>query len=121
MPPAALPMMTGDGRRAVDQDAEIQLALDLEPLLDEHAADLPAFRSGLVRDQRHADQLLRELLDLVGRPGDLDAAALAAAAGVNLRLDDVHAAAEALGGINGFGRCERNLAARDGNTEAREH
>ena len=88
MPPAALAMMTGAGRRAVDHDAQVQLALDLQPLLDEHAADLLAFRAGLVRDQRHADHLLGELLGLVGRLGQLDAAALAAAAGVNLRLDD---------------------------------
>ncbi len=74
-----------------------------------------------MRDQCHANQLLRELFDFVGRPGDLDAATLAAAAGVNLRLDDGHAAAEALGGVNRFGRGERNLAARDGNAEAREH
>ena len=33
----------------------------------------------------------RELLGLVGRLGELDAAAFAAAAGVNLRLDDDHA------------------------------
>ena len=73
-----------------------------------------------MRDQRHADQLLRKLLDFVRRFGNLDAAALTAAAGVNLRLDDGDSAAEPLGGVNGFGWCERNLAARHGNTEARE-
>ena len=40
---------------------------------------------------------LRERLGLVGRLRELDAAALAAAAGVDLRLDDDDAAAEALG------------------------
>ena len=92
-----------------------------QAFLDQHAADLPAFGAGLVRDQRHADHLLRELLGFVGRPGELDAAALAAAAGVNLRLDDGHVAAEAPGGVDRFGRRERHLAARDGNAEAREH
>ena len=37
----------------------------------------------------------RELLGFVRRLGELDAAAFAAAAGVNLRLDDDDAAAEA--------------------------
>ena len=79
-----------DGRRgcAVDQDAQIELALDIEPFLDEHAADLLALRAGLMRDQRHADYLLRQLLHLLDRPGDLDAAALTAAAGMNLCLHD---------------------------------
>ena len=122
MPPAALAMTTGRRRRAIDQDAEIELALDLEPFLDQHAADLLAFGAGLVGDQRHPDHLLRELLDLVERPGDLDAAALAAAAGVNLRLDDATCvAAEPAGDLGGFGRRERHLAARHGDAEAREH
>ena len=121
MPPAALAMMTGRRGRAVDQDAQIELALDLEPFLDEHAADLLALGAGLMRDQRHADHLLRELLGFVGRLGDLDAAALAAAAGVDLRLDDGDVAAEPLGGVDRFGRRERHLAARHGNAEAREH
>ena len=50
-----------------------------------------------MRDERHADHVARELLGFVGRLGELDAAALAAAAGVNLRLDDDDAAAEAPG------------------------
>ena len=33
-----------DGRRgrAIDQDAQIELAIDLQPFLDQHATDLPA-------------------------------------------------------------------------------
>ena len=73
-----------------------------EPFLDEHAADLPALRAGLMRDQRHADHLLGELLGLVGRFRQLDAAALAAAAGMDLRLHDDDAAAEPLGDGLGF-------------------
>ena len=57
-----------------------------------------------MRDERHADHLLRELLGLVGRLRQLDAAALAAAAGVDLRLDDDDAAAETPGDLAGFGR-----------------
>ena len=114
-------MMTGDADARSIRMLRYSSRSISSPSSIEHAADLLALGSGLVRDQRHADHLLRELLDFVGRPGDLDAAALAAAAGVNLRLDDGHAAAEALGGVDRFGRCERNLAARDGNAEAREH
>ena len=51
---------------------------------------------------------------------ELDAAALAAAAGVNLRLDDDDVAAEPPGDLADFVGRERHLAARHGNTEARE-
>ena len=102
MPPAALAMTTGRAGRAIDEDAQIELALDLQPFLDQHAADLLAFGPGLMRDQRHAEHLLGELLGFVGRLGELDAAALAAAAGVNLRLDDDDVAAEAARDLAGF-------------------
>ena len=46
----------------------------------------------------------RERLGLVGRLRELDAAAFAAAAGVDLRLDDDDAAAEASRDVAGFGR-----------------
>ena len=52
--------------------------------------------SGLVGDEVHAEDLLGRRLRLAGVLDDLDAAALAAAAGVNLRLDDNGAAAEPL-------------------------
>ncbi len=64
---------------------------------------------------------LRERLGLVGRLGELDAAALAAAAGVNLRLDDDDAAAEAPRDLAGFGGVERDLAARHRHAVAREN
>ena len=67
---------------------EVQLAGDLQPLLDEDALDELALGAGLVRHQRHADHLRGEPLGFLGRLGELDAAALAAAAGVDLRLDD---------------------------------
>ncbi len=50
-----------------------------------------------MRDQRHADHLARDLLGFAGRLGELHAAALAAPAGVNLRLDHDHAAAQTSG------------------------
>jgi hypothetical protein len=45
-------------------------------------------RAGLVRDQRHAENLLCVEFGVFARAGHFDAAALAAATGVNLRLDD---------------------------------
>ena len=44
--------------RAVEDDAQVQLALDAEPLLDEDALDVLARWSRLVGDQVHADHLL---------------------------------------------------------------
>ena len=110
----------GAAGRPVDDDAEVELLGHLEAFLDEHARDDAAFGAGLVRDQRHADDGLGELLGLVGRLGELDAAALAAAAGVDLRLDDDGAAAEALGDLRGLGGVERDLAARHGDAVPRE-
>ena len=55
-----------------------------------------------------------------GGLGELDAAALAAAAGVNLRLDDHDAAAEAACDLAGFRCRERHFSARHGHTEPRE-
>ena len=57
-PPSGLAIRTGRSRRAVDDDAEVELALDVKPFLDEHAADRPAFGPGLVRDERHAEHRL---------------------------------------------------------------
>jgi hypothetical protein len=111
----------GSRRRPVDHDAQVQLAFDLEALLNEDAADLLPFRARLVRDQRHADHLLSELLGLGRRLRDLDAAPLAASAGVNLRLDDHNGAAEPPGDLARFGARERHLAARHGYAVAREH
>jgi hypothetical protein len=54
-----------------------------------------ALRAGLVRDQLHAENVLGVQFGVLAGAGHLDAAALAAASGVNLRLD--HHAACALG------------------------
>ena len=84
----------GTAGRAVDQHAQIQLAFDLEPFLDEHTSDLPALRTGLVRDERHPDHLFRQALGFIGRFRQLDPAALAAAPRMDLRLHDDDAGAE---------------------------
>ena len=74
---------------AVDDHAEVQLGDHLEALLDVEAPDLLALGAGLVRDELHAEDLLGELARFGGAAlRDLHAAALAATAGVDLRLDD---------------------------------
>ena len=78
------------------------------------------FGTGLMRDERHADHLLRDLLRLVGRFRELDAAALAASACMNLRLDDDNISAEAPRDLAGFSGCERHFTTRDGHTEPRQ-
>ena len=96
-PPSGLTISTEPLGGAIEDDAQVELALDLQALLDEHALHLLARRPGLVGDEVHAEDLLGGRARLVGPLHDLDAAALAAAAGVNLRLDDDGAAAEPLG------------------------
>ena len=101
MPPAAEAMKTGLPNSAVEHDAKIKLAFDGQRLLDQQALHHSPLRSGLMSDKRHAEDLLGDL----GRFGrvfcDFYAAALAASAGVNLRLNH-DAAAELLGCGLGF-------------------
>src|SRR4051812_30727182 len=73
-----------------------------------------------MRDERHPDHLLCERLGFVGRLRQLDAAALSAAARVDLRLDDNDASAETTSDLAGFRGIERNLAARHRHTVTRE-
>ena len=82
--------------RAVEHDAEIQLALDGQRLFDQQALHDAAFRTGLVRDQFHAQHLARDLRGFRRVLRDFHAAALAASAGMDLRLHH-HAAADPFG------------------------
>jgi hypothetical protein len=70
-----------------------------------------------MRLQLHPEDLAGELLDLVERAGELDPAALATAARVNLRLDDPDRAAEPLRGLAGFEDAERRIPARHRHAE----
>ena len=119
-PPSGLTIITGALGRAIDHQPEVQLAGDVEPLLDQQPRDLLPGRAGLVGDERHPEHLrggLRRCL----RPLDhLDAAALAAAAGVNLRLDDDRAAAEPLGRRLRRRRVDDHLARGDRHAVLRE-
>ena len=73
---------------AVERDAEVELLIDVERFLDENLADFASLGAGLVRDQRHADHLLRQFRGFIGVLGEFHAAALAAAAGMDLRFHD---------------------------------
>jgi hypothetical protein len=86
--------------------------LDVGAFLDEQPAHLLALRAGLVRDQLHAQDLRGQLRELGGRARELDAATLAAAAGVDLRLDHPQRAAQPLCGFLGFADAEGRVAAR---------
>jgi hypothetical protein len=83
-------------QHAVDDDGEIELLGDLRALLDQQALHDAALGPGLVRDERHAQHLLREGSHFVDGFRDLHAAALAPAARVDLRLHDPDAAAQFL-------------------------
>ena len=108
-------------RRAVDQRREIELGGDVGAFLDIEPADLLAGLAGLGRDERLAEHLADEGLDLVDRAGEAHAAlvagvlllelALAAAAGVDLRFHHPQRSAEFLGGVLGLVGGEHRLAA----------
>jgi hypothetical protein len=72
---------------AVGDHRHVQFLLDVGAFFDQQAAHLLAFRAGLVRNELHAHDLFSIFLDLRERLGHLDAAAFAAAASMDLRLD----------------------------------
>jgi signal transduction histidine kinase len=121
MPPAALAITTGLALARSITMLRYSSRSICSPSFDEHRPHLLPFGAGLVGDQRHAEHVLGELLDLADGSRQLHAAALAAATGVNLRLDDAHLAAEPAGNIGRFGGCKGHFAARHGHSVAREH
>ena len=96
-------------RHAVDDHADVELLADVGALLDQQPPHLLPAGAGLVGDELHAEDLAREIAHLVDRARELDAAALAAAAGMDLRLDDPHRAAERLRGGNGLVDAEAGM------------
>jgi len=86
---------------AVDQERDVEFVGDVTASFAQDSFDDLAFWSGLVGDQSHAEHFAGILFDLISRLGNLDAAALAASAGMNLCLDCVRAVAEALGPVAG--------------------
>ena len=112
---------------AVDQDREIELLVDVGAVLDVEPVDLLAVRAGLHRDQRRAQHLLGEFVDLGDRLGDADAAlvagggflelALAAAAGMDLALHHPDRAGQRFRGGVGIGGPQHRHALRDRHAE----
>ena len=87
MPPSVEAMTVTREVAAIDQHAEIELAVDVAAGLDIDPLDLLALRAGLMGHQRHGRaSCCRGLADFAGAAGDLDAAGLAAAAGMDLGL-----------------------------------
>ncbi len=114
----------GDDRdalgRAVDEHAEVNLALDVGSGLHVDPVHGQPVGTALVRGQARAEHGLGVRLDLLRRPGELDAARLAAAAGVHLGLDDPERAAERLGDGPRLARARRGAALRHGDRVFRE-
>src|SRR6185436_13754017 len=117
---------------AVDQHREIELLLDRRAVLDVEPVDLLALRAGLRRDESCAEDAGRFLLDVLDRLDHLDAARLAAPAGMDLRLHHPHGAAKvralppppgaarAARGLGAFTALEGGKAAGHGHAEFRE-
>src|SRR5579872_7545111 len=87
---------------AIDQGGQIEFAVDGGAFFDIEAIDFLAVRTGLMRDQRRTEDARRFLFDVIDRFNDLDAAGLAAATGVNLRLHDPYRTAKLVGGLDRF-------------------
>ncbi len=81
-------------RGAIGQRGTVIFVADVGAFLDQQVTDLLAGRAGLVRDQLHAENLVRVLAHLLERFRYLDTTALATAAGVNLGLDHPDTAAQ---------------------------
>ena len=106
--------------RAIEHEAQVQLARHLQAFFDQDTAHDAAVGPGLVCHERHAEHVARDAFGIVGRACELHPAAFAAAPGVNLRLDDDHAAAQTVRDLARVGGGGRHFPARDGNTVAFE-
>ena len=101
----------------VEHVAEIELALERLGHLDIDPLHWLSFRSGLDGDEALAEQVLRGVAHLVIGLAQLDAACLAAGAGVNLRLDRPVPAAEFGRGVHGLIGAEGDGALRHRHAE----
>ena len=106
---------------AVDEQAEIKFALDVEAFFDEHALHDAAGGAGLRRDELHAQDVAGDVGGLVGGARELDAAGFSAATGVDLRFHDANTRLQALRGFASFFLGESNFAARGSHTIARQN
>ena len=107
-------------RAAVHHHRQIHLAGDVAARLDVDRLHHAALGAGLVRHEGLAEQALRDLLRLVGRADQLDAARLAATTGVDLHLDDAERNAQVREGLAHFGDGRAGDALADGDAELRQ-
>jgi len=98
-------------RGAIGHGRDVIFFLDVGAFFDQQATHFLAFRAGLVGLELHAEDFSRQLLDFIDRAGELDAAALATATGVDLGLHHPHRTAELLRGIKGFLHAECGITA----------
>src|SRR5690606_31376666 len=89
-------------RCAVGHDGYVVFLLDVGAFLDVEAADLLAFRAGLVRHELHAEDLGSQLTDFIDGASQLDAAALPTTTSMDLSLDDPDRSTQFLGRCHGF-------------------
>ena len=122
MPPSVEAMTAMRRRVAVDEQREVELARDVEALLDVEAPHLLPAGPVCVRDELHAEDLARRAPSRLGGAalGDLDAAALAATTGVDLRLDDDDRAAGLVDELLGRGLAPRSAVNAAGYRAASE-
>ena len=90
------------GLRAIEHHGKIQFAGDIEPFLDQYPAHPPAFRPGLMGHKILAEHLARSRRGFIRSLDDLNPAAFAAAAGMNLRFDHAYPAAKFLRRLPGL-------------------
>ena len=110
-------LTNGIGVPEASQAQAIAVLQKLYKTYDQQAAHLLAVGACLMGDELHAQDLAGDGLDLVDRAGQLDAAALAAAAGVDLGLDHSDAAAELLRRLDRLLHGEGGDAARHRHAE----
>src|SRR5437588_13130345 len=77
-----------DGKtdRTVQQQSQVELALDVEPFLNEYALHQPASRASLRRYQSHSQNVTGDIRGFITRAGQLHSAPFAATSRMYLGL-----------------------------------
>ena len=107
----------GRAHRAVNQDAQVKLALDVQSLFDQQPPDDAPFLARLRRHQLHSQHAFGHLGGFLGGSCQLHASRFAAASRVNLRLYDDDRSPQPLGHGARFVLLEGHFSARHGNGE----
>ena len=77
----------GASARAVNDQTQVELAVDFKAFFDQHAPYHAPLGASLMRDQRHAEHLRGQFFRFLGAAGQFHATALASTARVDLGLD----------------------------------